>query len=422
MTRGESLLAASAHLRPRSGGQRRAHLPRERGRSPGRPADARRRGSRRVTSHLPPGLFVAARSSLKHNAPSSLARPPLAWGRVARNKHWSAMFTGFGRTVPPDPPDIPLDMPLQVLAPPRHKGSVEFVAAADSIEHYFKELGLPVNPASRIAACVQAARTLHAAESDIDALAIAQKPGFAQLAIDALQLATIAQSLTKDRPHHVLHARAQRLLKDAAVIAQSPHPSPGRDTQFELYCQAACTAEGFPASALPEAEAKRPDFLVTVGDITLHAEAKRAQSDNAAISLARKASRQFAAHGTAGFVFLDYSLLVNLGACRTAPDLPSQSLQAHSIVTRRFNSIASSIADGRFSQLLGVVGYAATHTESVTGDVPMVGMSWWVRHFRTEPESHIRAMRRVWWRLATNDIRKDRVPVAYVGHPVPRRP
>jgi hypothetical protein len=232
----------------------------------------------------------------------------------------------------------------------------DLAAVLSSAIDVLQDWHLPVRTEGRLRRAEEHLRTV-AARGAIgnDPTDLIRTATSAALAVDFYHIATTLNE-TRDEP----------IAQELAVALGGTMEGDSKDTSaYEIQSQywvGVLLAQSALRPAIPVSSGRKPDFIVTVNDLSCGVEVKRPQSVKAAARVLGDAADQLREFGTAGIVALDLSAAVGTNALI----LPQPGIVARDVVRHRLYNIGEQLGDyihrynrsDKYNKILALIAFA----------------------------------------------------------------
>lgn len=195
---------------------------------------------------------------------------------------------------------------------------------------------------------------------------------------DLTQLEFVFDHLDLQSLGGVVIERLRKTIKDPVLPQDNTELSPGRDTQFELYVAALCSA-----SNLQPVTFEEPDITCMANGVKFGIAAKRLKNATNLEHHARKAAKQIQDCGFPGIIAIDTTIALNRENNRITSKMSDRQCAAiHKEALRRFvhRHYLGILEWVRAKNVRGIVIH--DHQVRFDGDWILWGMTFWVETTR----------------------------------------
>src|ERR1051326_7486597 len=186
----------------------------------------------------------------------------------------------------------------------------DFLQIVYGVVEFYREEGLDINNQCRIYKSLNVAENL--VTGNYGARFYMQKYGMhgvQQALIDIFQFSSIFRFTRHKKVDEEFRKKEIRLTSDSlSPTFDRTETTPGRDTQFELFC---CAQFNFAGAKTRLGVFPEPDLMIEIGPTELGADAKRIKSERQIEKRARKAKLQFSRVSRNGIFISDLSHIFN---------------------------------------------------------------------------------------------------------------
>ena len=198
-----------------------------------------------------------------------------------------------------------------------------FLQLSEIVHKMLAEQNVTASAQSRLAQYDHVIAKLVRAKFGAAPLDNASAPVLARAVSELWQLAIISCYARSRAANPLFQEKARLLIKDAAIPEPTgTKPSPGRDTQFELFVVACWSLAGIQCELR---EPPGPDFKLTLGGVEVGLEAKRVKSIDSLPRRFAKAEDQLSNMENGGIIVTDLSGVVAQGQSYLVPGSPDAS-------------------------------------------------------------------------------------------------